>query len=130
MQKGPRDQHKQANLKAQRLFHTFPKGPNSEVCKLTKTAPSSVQEPPRWTRRPSSATAEIWWCLTVDHEVLNEENESRLQDRSAVVMQDHYLSLDSKLPNENKTAQGTRQSLQNFSCRQVRNQRFRRKRSP
>ena len=52
--------------------------------------------------------------ITTDHKVLNEENESRLFHRYAVVVQDSATQLIQGYPLRNKTAQDAMNSLQRF----------------
>ena len=50
--------------------------------------------------------------ITVDHKVHNEENESRMQHRHAVVVKDFCSHRIQSVPMKNKTAQETMQSFQ------------------
>ena len=57
----------------------------------------------------------VMLSLTADHEVVNEENEFRLEHRSAFGAQDLYFFWDSQsYPTKNTTAQDMMTYLQKF----------------
>ena len=64
------------------------------------------------TRKPQATT--FGDTITADHKVLREENESRLQHRYAVLVQELPLNGDKSCPCRTGTAQDTMRSLQRF----------------
>ena len=52
--------------------------------------------------------------VSTDHNILNEESESRLQHRYAVVAQDVFTNWTHSFASKTKTAQDTKKSLQRF----------------
>ena len=94
--------HKQANWQAQCFLTHFPKESNCEVCELTKTTKPPCRNRPD-ARGDSSHLPQIFGAaLSADQNVLNEENESRLQHRGAVVVQDLHSELVQSYPTINK----------------------------
>ena len=96
------------------VFTPFPRDPNCEVCKLTKTtrAPCRNRPDARWDRVHHPQPFED--LLPADHKVLTEENECLLQHSCAVVGQDLFFFLSKVTQRKNKIAQETMTSLQKF----------------
>ena len=74
-------------------FTLFLKDPNCEVCELTRTTGAPCRNRPEaggcCTRHPPKFSN----ARTADHQFLNEERESRLHHRYAVLAQDLYSHL-------------------------------------
>ena len=92
----------------------FPKDPNCEVCRRTKVtrAPSKINLDDRADRVKTAETFRD--MITADHKVLNEEQQSRLHHRYAVVVQDLATQRIQSYPCKTQSAQETQRSLRTF----------------
>ena len=104
---GPKD-HTQASQLASTMFLYFflQKVRIVKFCKLTKTTRGPCRNRPD-ARGDCFHLPQIFGdAITADPEVLNDENESRLQHRFAVAVQDPFFLSDPKLPNEKRKYAG------------------------
>ena len=101
---------KQIRRKAQKITH-FPKDPNCEVCRRTKVtrAPCKHNLDDRADRL--KIAEKFRDMITADHKVLNEDQESRLHHRCAVVVQDLATQWIQSYPCKTKSAQETQRNL-------------------
>ena len=89
----------------------FPKDPNCDICLKTKITRASCR------RRAGTVVprAENFSDLiTADHNILNEESESRNNHRYAVVVQDLATQWLQSYPCKTKTSQETQKNLMKF----------------
>ena len=114
-QKGPRDQTQVSQLAGAMLLQNFPK---IRIVKFVSSRRLLVfRAETAWgcMWRLGSSSTKIGDAFTADHKVLSEENESRLQHRDAVVVQDLRSSWIQCYHTKNKPAQEPTNSLQTFS---------------
>ena len=92
--------------------HThFPKDPNCDICLKTKITRASCR------RRAGTVVPKaenVGDLITADHEVLDEEGESRNNHRYAVVVQDLATQWIQSYPCKTKTSKDTEKSLRTF----------------
>ena len=93
------------------VFTHFPIDPHCDICLKTKISRAS----PR--RRAGTIVPRVKIfgdLITVDHNVLSEESESRNKHRYAVVVQDVAMEWLQSYPRKTKTSQETQESLMKF----------------
>ena len=87
--KGPKDWTHASQL-AGTVFLSLSKDPNCVICKLTKTARAPYRNRLEARGDRIHLQQKLGDAMTADGEVLKEENESRLQHRHTVLVQDRY----------------------------------------
>ena len=96
------------------LFAYFPKDPNCEVCRQTKITRAPGKINPEHGADRLQRAEKFGDIIAVDHKILNEENESRLQHWYSVVVQVWATRWIQSYPCKSKSAQETMSSLRRF----------------
>ena len=94
-----------SQLASTMFFLHFPKHPNREVCKLTKTTRAPCRNRPDARGDRIHLPHKFVDAITADFQVLNDECESRLQHRYAVVVPRQLFLLDPNLPTEQQNCE-------------------------
>ena len=108
----PKGSNKSASMHD--VFAHFPKDPNCEVCKLTKIVRAQCRRQPDERIDHASGAKKFADIVSADRKILNEDSESRLHHRHAVVVRDLFADWIQAYPIQSKTAHDTKKSLQRF----------------
>ena len=96
------------------VFAHFPKDPKCDVCKLTKIVRAQCR------RQPDARIDQVFGAkkfadiVSAEQKILNEDKESRLHHRYAVVVRDLFADWIQTYPTQSKTAHDTKKSFQRF----------------
>lgn len=92
----------------------FPRDPNCEICQVCNVHRAYLhsQVGPQADQLPEpKAAGEM---ITLDHKILNEDDQSRSNDRVTCVIQDKFSHLIHSYPGESKSAEETKYASQSF----------------